>query len=163
MSSTGHAANGNTMAVRHVLIILFGLAMMAAIILAPTPAGLSLAGQRVIAVMAFIVLMWITEAIPYGVSAVLLIFLLIVALGFSPPTGLTGDVLGTAKAVPLALSGFSNGGWLFVASGLAMAGAITSTGLEKRVAAPGLGWCRDNTAPEGARSWAAYPSEAAVI
>ncbi|MDB5565260.1 MAG: hypothetical protein JWP84_1826 [Tardiphaga sp.] len=151
------------MAVRHVLIILFGLAMMAAIILAPTPAGLSLAGQRVIAVMAFIVLMWITEAIPYGVSAVLLIFLLIVALGFSPPTGLTGDVLGTAKAVPLALSGFSNGGWLFVASGLAMAGAITSTGLEKRVAAPGLGWCRDNTAPEGARSWAAYPSEAAVI
>lgn len=122
------------MAVRHVLIILFGLAMMAAIILAPTPAGLSLAGQRVIAVMFFIVLMWITEAIPYGVSAVLLIFLLIVALGFSPPTGLTGDILGTAKAVPLALSGFSNGGWLFVASGLAMAGAITSTGLEKRVA-----------------------------
>ena len=43
---------------------------MAAIMLAPTPAGLSLAGQRIIAIMVFTVFMWITEAIPYGASAV---------------------------------------------------------------------------------------------
>ena len=119
---------------KNVLILLFGVAMMAAIVLAPTPVGLSLAGQRVMAVMAFVVLMWITEAIPYGVSAIALIFLLVVALGYSPPTGLTGELLGTARAVPLALGGFSNSGWLFVAAGLAMAAAITSTGLEKRIA-----------------------------
>lgn len=134
MSSMVHTSTEKNNSARNFLIILLGLAVMAAIILAPTPAGLSLAGQRVIAVMFFVVLMWITEAIPYGVSAVSLVFLLILALGFSPPTGLTGEILGTAKAVPLALSGFSNSGWLFVAAGLAMAAAITSTGLEKRVA-----------------------------
>lgn len=134
MSSIAHAAPVNTGIARNFLIILIGLAIMAAIAVAPTPVGLSLAGQRVLAVMAFVVLMWITEAIPYGVSAIALVFLLVVALGFSPPTGLAGEILGTAKAVPLALSGFSNSGWLFVAAGLAMAAAITSTGLEKRVA-----------------------------
>lgn len=134
MSSIAHATPTKARGTKNYTIILIGLAIMVAIVLAPTPAGLSLVGQRVIAVMVFVVLMWITEAIPYGVSAVALIFLLIVALGFSPPTGLTGEILGTAKAVPLALSGFSNSGWLFVAAGLAMAAAITSTGLEKRVA-----------------------------
>ena len=119
---------------RNLTFVAVGLAMMAAIMLAPTPAGLSLVGQRVIAVMAFTVFMWITEAIPYGASAVALVFLLIVSLGGSPASGLTGVALGTAKAIPMALSGFSNSGWLFVAAGLAMAAAITSTGLEKRVA-----------------------------
>ena len=134
MSTIVHATSSTTGGIGKLLIALLGLLLMAAIVLTPTPDGLSLAGQRVIAVMAFVVLMWISEAIPYGVSAVALVFLLIVALGFSPPTGTSGEILGTAKAVPLALSGFSNSGWLFVAAGLAMAAAITSTGLEKRVA-----------------------------
>ncbi len=131
---TAHTAAGKGTGTREIAIILLGLAMMGAIMLAPTPAGLSLAGQRVIAIVFFTVFMWITEAIPYGVSAVSLVFLLIVGLGFSPPGGATGELLGTTKAIPLALSGFSNSGWLFVAAGLAMAAAITSTGLEKRVA-----------------------------
>jgi solute carrier family 13 (sodium-dependent dicarboxylate transporter), member 2/3/5 len=129
-----HTAPANGTGTRTIIMVLLGLAIMVAILLAPTPEGLSLAGQRVIAIMAFTVFMWITEAIPYGVSAVSLIFLLIVGLGFSPPSGATGGLLGTAQAVPLALSGFSNSGWLFVAAGLAMAAAITCTGLEKRVA-----------------------------
>ena len=135
MSTLVHAGTTTTeVSVRKFLTVLIGLAIMAAIIMAPSPAGLSLAGQRVIAVMVFVVLMWITEAIPYGVSAVALVLLLILALGFSPAANEVGPILGTAKAIPLALSGFSNGGWLFVAAGLAMAAAITSTGLEKRVA-----------------------------
>lgn len=135
MSTMVHAASATTGAgTKKLFTVLIGLAIMAAIVIAPSPAGLSLAGQRVIAVMAFVVLMWITEAIPSGVSAIALVFLLIVAVGFSPPAGGSGAILGTAKAVSLALSGFSNSGWLFVAAGLAMAAAITSTGLEKRVA-----------------------------
>ena len=55
---------------RKLTFVAVGLAMMAAVMLAPTPTGLSLVGQRVIAVMAFTVFMWITEAIPYGASAV---------------------------------------------------------------------------------------------
>ena len=119
---------------RDLTLVAIGHAMMATIMLMPTPAGLSLAGQRVVAVMVFTVFMWITEAIPYGASAVALVFLLIVSLGASPASGLAGVAVGTAKAIPMALSGFSNSGWLFVAAGLAMAAAITSTGLEKRVA-----------------------------
>ena len=135
MSTLVHAASETTGAgTRKFLTVSIGLAIMLAIIMAPSPADLSPAGQRVIAVMVFVVLMWITEAIPYGVSAIALVFLLILALGFSPAGSDAGAILGTAKAIPLALSGFSNSGWLFVAAGLAMAAAITGTGLEKRVA-----------------------------
>ena len=131
---SAHAVTARTGGVREAALVVIGLVMMGVIMIAPTPDGLSLVGQRVIAVMVFTVFMWITEAVPYGVSAVSLIFLLIVALGFSPPNGIAGELLGTGKAIPLALGGFSNGGWLFVAAGLAMAATITSTGLEKRVA-----------------------------
>ena len=129
-----HGAIPRVRPTRDLTLVAVGIAMMAAIMLAPTPAGVSLAGQRVMAVMVYTVFMWITEAIPYGASAIALVFLLIVSLGASPATGLAGAPLGTAKAIPLALSGFSNSGWLFVAAGLAMAASITSTGLEKRVA-----------------------------
>ena len=39
-----------------------------------------------------------------------------------------------ARLIPLAMSGFVSGGWVFVAAGLFIAAAITSTGLEKRIA-----------------------------
>src|SRR3569833_1490485 len=113
MSTLVHAASETPGAsARKFLIVLVGLTIMTAILVAPTPADLSPAGQRVIAVMAFVVLMWITEAIPYGVSEVALVFLLILALGFSPAGSDGSAILGTAKAIPLALSGFSNSGWL---------------------------------------------------
>jgi anion transporter len=133
---TGHAVHALPQGrrVRDLTLVLIGLALMAGLMLMPTPHGLSLAGQRVVAVMAFTVFMWVTEAIPYGASAVALVFLLIVSLGGAPAQGLAGTAIGTGKAIPMALSGFSNSGWLFVSAGLAMAAAITSTGLEKRVA-----------------------------
>ncbi|MBU2699640.1 anion transporter [Sporomusaceae bacterium BoRhaA] len=119
---------------RKVIMILIGLAAMVAIIMAPTPAGLSMAGQRILAIMVFTIFMWITEAIPYNVSAISLIFMSIAGLGFAPASGTSGALLGTGKAIPLAMSGFSNSGWVFVASGLFMAAAIVSTGIERRIA-----------------------------
>ena len=116
------------------LIIVLGLAMMATIVMAPTPAGLSVAGKRMLGIIAFTVLMWITEAIPYGASAIALIVLTILLLGFAPAQGLSGPLLGTAKGIPLAMSGFVSSGWVFVAAGLFIAAAIVSTGLEKRIA-----------------------------
>jgi anion transporter len=107
---------------------MFGLIML------PTPEGLSVAGHRALAIMAFAVIMWITEAVSAGVSAIALIALFIIFLGFAPAKGVSGALLGTAKAIPMALSGFTSSGWAFVATGLFMATAITSTGLEKRLA-----------------------------
>lgn len=123
----------DTLSSRKLISILLSLILLAALLMAPTPAGLSVAGHRVLAIMAFTIIMWITEAIPYNTSAIVLIFALIIGLGFAPASD-GGAVLGTAKAVSLALTGFSDSGWVFVASGLFMAAAITSTGLEKRIA-----------------------------
>lgn len=54
MATLVHAAFETTGAsTRKFLTVLIGLAIMMAIIMAPSPAGLSPAGQRVIAVMAF--------------------------------------------------------------------------------------------------------------
>ena len=54
--------------------------------------------------------------------------------GIFPAKDVAGPLLGTGKAIPLALSGFVNGGWVLVAAGLFMAAGIVSTGLEKRIA-----------------------------
>lgn len=45
------------------------LAALAAIVLLPNPAGLSVAGQRMIGIMVFSVIVWATTAISYPVSA----------------------------------------------------------------------------------------------
>ena len=116
------------------IVIIASLLVMATIVMAPTPAGLSVAGQRMLGIMAFTVLMWITEAIPYGVSAIALIVLTIILLGFAPLQGISGPLLGTTRAVPLAMTGFVSTGWVFVTAGLFIAAAITATGLEKRIA-----------------------------
>ena len=114
--------------------IIVGLAVMLGIILMPPFPGLSTAGQRVLAVLAFAVIMWVTEAVSYPFSAVCITLFLIIFLGFSPETGTAGPLLGTSKAIPLALSGFINSGWVLVAAGLFMAACILHTGLEKRIA-----------------------------
>ncbi|VBB09820.1 sodium/sulphate symporter [Lucifera butyrica] len=114
--------------------ILLGLAIMAGIVMMPTPAGLSVAGQRVLAVLTFAVIMWVTEAVSYPFSALAIILFLILFLGFAPVHGVAGPLLKTGKAIPIALSGFVNGGWVLVAAGLFMAAGILGTGLEKRIA-----------------------------
>lgn len=115
-------------------IIAAAFAIMIIVMLLPTPEGLSTAGQRVLAVLLFAVIMWISESMPYGESAIALILFLILSLGLSPATGTSGKLLGTVNAIPLAMSGFVNSGWVFVAAGIFLAAAVVSTGLETRIA-----------------------------
>ena len=114
--------------------IILGLAAMLGIIFMPNLAGLTSAGKVVLGILVFAVIMWVTQAISYPLSAVAIIAFLCVFLGFSPMKGIDGPMLGTAKAIPMALSGFTNTGWVLVAAGLFMAAGILSTGLEKRIA-----------------------------
>jgi anion transporter len=119
---------------KKLLWIALGLALMLGIIfMSPFP-GLSTAGQRVLGILAFAVVMWVTEAVSYPFSAVAIILFLILFLGFAPATGTAGAMLGTSKAIPIALTGLINTGWVLVAAGLFMAAGILSTGLEKRIA-----------------------------
>lgn len=96
-------------------------------------AGLSVAGQRALGVLAFALIVWVSEAISYPLSAVAIFSFLTVGLGFAP-AGNTGARLGTGKALSTALSGLTNGGWVLVVTGLFIAVIMLETGLEKRIA-----------------------------
>jgi len=96
-------------------------------------AGLSVAGQRVLGVLAFALIVWVSEAISYPLSAVAIFSFLTVGPGFAPAGPGTAR-LGTGKALSTALTGLTNGGWVLVVTGLFIAAIMLEIGLEKRVA-----------------------------
>lgn len=104
------------------------------IIAMPTPAGLPIAGQRMLGILVFSVIVWMTEAISYPVSAAVIMALMAFLLGVSPDVTKTTEILGTSKALTLALSGFSNTALALVGGALFLAAAMTHTGLDKRIA-----------------------------
>jgi di/tricarboxylate transporter len=52
--------------------LLLAATVLLAILLMPTPTGLSVAGHRMLAVFSFAVIVWVTEALDYAVSAVVI-------------------------------------------------------------------------------------------
>lgn len=122
---------------------------LAAVALAPTPAGLSIAGQRTLAVLAFAIVVWITEAVGYALSAALVVVLGALLLGFAPPfaAGATGARLGTTKALGLFLEGFASPAASLVAAAVFLAAAMRRTALDRRVAL--LVLRRTGTSPGG--------------
>ena len=103
-------------------------------LLLPNPEGLPIAGQRMLAVLAFAVIVWMTEALDYAVSAVVIAALMAFLLGFSPNPANPKALLGTSAGLGLAFSGFANTALALVASALFIAAAMTATGLDKRIA-----------------------------
>jgi solute carrier family 13 (sodium-dependent dicarboxylate transporter), member 2/3/5 len=114
--------------------ILLAIAALVAVMLLPTPEGLSIAGQRMLAVLAFAVIVWMTEALDYAVSAVVIAALMAFLLGLSPDPAHPKVLLGTSAGLGLAFSGFANTALVLVASALFLAAAMTATGLDKRIA-----------------------------
>jgi len=114
--------------------LLAAVAVMVAILLMPTPAGLPVAGHRMLAIFAFAVILWMTEAVDYAVSAILIAALMAFLLGLAPNVANPKVMLGTSGALTLAFSGFANTALVLVASALFLAAAMTATGLDKRVA-----------------------------
>jgi anion transporter len=114
--------------------ILLAVAALVAVLLLPTPEGLTTAGQRMLAVLAFAVIVWMTEAIDYAVSAIVIAALMAFLLGLSPNPANPKALLGTSAGLGLAFSGFANTALVLVASALILAAAMTATGLDKRIA-----------------------------
>ena len=100
----------------------------------PAREGLGTAGQRVLAILIFAIIMWISEAVPYVYTAISSLVFLTLFLGFAPAKGLAGPLLGTRKALQLAVAGFVTNGTILVTAALLMTAAIGITGLEKRIA-----------------------------
>ena len=75
-----------------------------------------------------------TEALDYAVSAIVIAALMAFLLGFSPNPANPKVLMGTSAALTLAFNGFANTALVLVASALFLAAAMTSTGLDKRIA-----------------------------
>ena len=101
----------------------------------PTPAGLSQAGQRVLAVAVLAIGLWCTETVPAGVTGIIIV----------PALVLSGGVPGLREA----LAGFAEPVAYFLIGVLTLGLAVLRSGLAERLARFFLGRC-------GGRSRALY-------
>lgn len=114
--------------------LFISLAVLIGIISLPTPEGLPIAGHKMLALLVFSVILWMTECISYPASAAVIMSLMVVLLGFSPDIAKPETMIGTSKALTMALGGFSNTAWALVGAALFLSIAMTKTGLDRRIA-----------------------------
>jgi sodium-dependent dicarboxylate transporter 2/3/5 len=114
--------------------LLIGAAALVAIIAMPQPAGLSVAGQHMLGIFAFAVIIWMTEAVEYAASSIMLLALIAFLLGIAPDPAHPERALGTGAALSAALDGFTNPAVALIAASLVIAAAMAITGLDRRVA-----------------------------
>lgn len=91
-------------------------------------------GQIALGMLAFAVIMWVSEAVSYPVSSVLIIALISLLVGLSPDPDNPDELFGTSSALGIALNGFSTSAVALVAAALALATAMQATGLHRRIA-----------------------------
>lgn len=91
-----------------------------ALLLAPTPAGLAVEGQRVLAVVALAIALWAAEVLPAGVTGLLIVVALVVFRG--------------VPGVREALVGFADPVAYFLIGVLTIGLAVSRSGLAERVA-----------------------------
>lgn len=114
--------------------LIAAIAALIAVLLLPTPQGLPVAGHRMLAVFAFAVVVWVSDALDYAVSAVLISALMAFLLGTSPDVANPKILIGTVQGLTTAMSGFGNTALTLVAAALFLAAAMTITGLDRRIA-----------------------------
>lgn len=117
-------------------VIYFVMAILGLIIvlLLPTSESLPLVGQRALAILTFAVILWVTQAVTYEISAIMIIVLISFLVGLSPTLEDPSVVYGTKEALGMAVSGFSSSAVALVAGALFLAQAMEMTGLHKRIA-----------------------------
>lgn len=112
--------------------LIAGIIAMVVVLLLPLPAELPPAGHRMLAILAFAVVVWITEAVSYEASAIMITTLMAFLLGTAPNVKNPDVLYGTSAAISMALTGFSNSALALVTGALFIAAAMTFTGLDKR-------------------------------
>ncbi|WP_137926852.1 DASS family sodium-coupled anion symporter [Cupriavidus sp. 2SB] len=110
------------------------VAVLLGVLWIDTPEGLPLAGHRMLAILAFAVVVWITEAVTYETSAIMITSLMAGLIGFAPTVADPNTMYGTSRALGMALAGFSNTALALVAAALFISAAMTVTGLDRRIA-----------------------------
>ncbi|AMO54523.1 SLC13 family permease [Endozoicomonas montiporae] len=95
--------------------------------------GLTPAGQAMLGILAMAVILWVTEAMAYPISALLIALLMTLFLGLTPNPD-TGSIIGTSKAILQAMKGFSSPSIIVISGALIMAAAMQATELDRRIA-----------------------------
>lgn len=132
-ASPAAAAPAGTLVQR--LGLLAAIAVLVLVLLLPVQAGLPVSGQVMLGILAFAVIVWMTEALDYAVSAVVIASLMVFLLAFVPDAAKpAAGAMGTGAALTLALSGFSSSAVALVAAACFIAAAMTATGLDRRIA-----------------------------
>jgi solute carrier family 13 (sodium-dependent dicarboxylate transporter), member 2/3/5 len=88
--------------------LIAGAIALVIVLLLPLPASLPVAGQRMLAILAFAVVVWLTEAVSYEASAIIITSLMVFLVGTAPTIDDPSQFYGTSKAISMALAGFSN-------------------------------------------------------
>jgi sodium-dependent dicarboxylate transporter 2/3/5 len=97
----------------------------------PTPAGLSAAGKATLAVMVWACTMWIFEAVPVGISGLLIPMLLVMTNAVRP--------------FPRAADGFTTPVVFLCLSAFIFAAIMQAAGLDRRIALSLLNWMKVKT------------------
>ena len=126
------AETGRSFLQRYGLII--GVIALVMVCLMPTPEGLPVAGKRMLGILLFSVIVWVTDSISYPVSAVVICTLMSFLLGMSPNVANPAVKYGTSAALGIALGGFANSAVALVGAALFIAAAMMTTGLDRRIA-----------------------------
>ncbi|MBB3102977.1 DASS family sodium-coupled anion symporter [Azomonas macrocytogenes] len=114
--------------------LLVAIAALVGVLLLPLPADLPVAGHRVLAILVFAVIVWITEAVSYEASAIMITTLLAFLVGTAPVIDDPSRIYGSSTAISMALTGFANPALALVTGALFISAAMTHTGLDKRIA-----------------------------
>jgi len=77
---------------------------------------------------------WVTDALDYTVSAIVVAALMALLLGTSPNVTNPNVLIGTVQGLTTAVSGFGNTALTLVAAALFLAAAMTVTRLDRRIA-----------------------------
>lgn len=114
--------------------LILAVTALVGILLLPTPEGLTIAGHRVLAILVFAVVVWISEAVTYEASSIMIMGLLVFLIGTAPSLTNPEVAWGTSASMNLALTGFGNSALALVTAALFLAACMTYTGLDKRIA-----------------------------
>ena len=114
--------------------LLAAFVALGTVVALPAFPGLPQSGQIMLGILAFAVIVWMTQALDYAVSAIVIAALMVFLLAYVPASGAAAGAMGTSTALALALSGFSNSAVALVAAACFIAAAMTVTGLDRRIA-----------------------------
>lgn len=116
------------------IVLVLAFLVLGIILALPSPDTLSTGGHRMIGILAFAIILWMSSAVSYPVSATIITALTALLLGFSPNPEAPAKLYGTSNALKLIISGFSSPAMVLVGAAMFISVAMRKTGLDRRIA-----------------------------